>query len=76
MRPRAPISSGSRPSELGDANFPALKPLDSYRGTSAEQWVTTSSVDTSKNQVTPLTFHFSVYHFCMDPALECLSTSY
>ncbi|KAK3909837.1 E3 ubiquitin-protein ligase ZNF598 [Frankliniella fusca] len=43
MRGPAPVSTGS--SDLGDANFPALKPLDSYRGISAEQWISSQPAD-------------------------------
>lgn len=58
MRLRGPMPSGNGGTELGDANFPALKPLDSYRGTSAEQWVSSQNADAGQNQVITYYFHF------------------
>ncbi|XP_034242189.1 E3 ubiquitin-protein ligase ZNF598 [Thrips palmi] len=41
---RGPMPSANAPAEM-EENFPALKPLDSYRGTSAEQWLSTQASD-------------------------------
>lgn len=46
---RGPMPPSNAPAEM-EADFPALKPLDSYRGTSAEQWLSTQAGDTSQNQ--------------------------
>lgn len=51
MRLRGPLPPKNNPSELGDANFPALKPLDSFRGTSAEQWVSGPTADHGHSQI-------------------------
>lgn len=50
MKLRGPSQSGNS-SDLGDFNFPALKPLDSFRGTSAEQWVSPQPAEAGQNQV-------------------------
>lgn len=47
---RGPMPSASAPAEM-EANFPALKPLDSFRGTSAEQWLSTEAGDPGQSQV-------------------------
>ena len=62
MRLRGPIPSGSSSSDLGDANFPALKPLDSYRGTSAEQWVSSQAADAGQDHV----INYFLLHFIMN----------
>lgn len=60
---RGPVPSANAPTEM-EENFPALKPLDSYRGTSAEQWLSTQAGDASQNQV--ITDTFIVLIFCLN----------